>query len=32
VILFTCADFDDELATARTQSFYAMAAINTLHF
>jgi hypothetical protein len=32
VILFTCADFDEEVATARTQSFYTMSAINTLQF
>jgi hypothetical protein len=32
VILFTCADFDAALATARTQSFYAMATVNTLEF
>jgi len=32
VILYTCADFDEKLATARTREFFGMGNTNTLLF
>jgi hypothetical protein len=32
VILYTCADFDEKLATARTREFFGMGDTNTLLF